>query len=90
MKQSIVIFLIFNGNLLALKHSLIFSNSIFTLEKRVPMSLWKQNKFASSANIVEPRTKEVFGRSFTERLKNKGPSIDYSVSIFDFEQVNIC
>ena len=56
----------FIDNLLALNHSLIFSlNSVFTVEKRVSMSLLEDNKFVLSTYILGSRTEEAFGRSFT-------------------------
>ena len=63
-------FLMFKKNLFEINHSLIFYNSLFTVEKRMLMSLCSKNCFVLFANIL------FTARSFTY-IKNKiGPRID--------------
>ena len=70
------VFLTFKESLFEINHSLIFCNSLLTVEKRKLMSLCSKNRFVSSANIIVFNKLEALGRSFTYIKSSSGPRID--------------
>ena len=68
-KTEIFIFLMFKESLFEINHSLIFYNSLFTVQKRTLTSLCSKNRFVSSANIIAFNKLETLGRSLTH-IKN--------------------
>ena len=76
MKNWKIRFLTFRESLFEINHSLIFCNSLFTVEKRKLKSLCSKNRFVSSANIIVFNKLEALGRSFAYIKNNSGPRID--------------
>ena len=65
----------FKESLFEINHLLIFCNSLFTVEKRTPMSLCSKDRFVSPSNIIVFNKLEALGRSFPYIKNDSGPRI---------------
>ena len=70
------VFLTFKESLFEISHSLIFCNSLFTVEKRTLMSLCSKNRFVSPANIIVFNKLEALAISFIYIRNTNGPRTD--------------
>ena len=75
-KNENFVFLTLKESLFELNHSLIFCNSLLTVEKATLMPLRSKTRFVSSANIIVFSKLEALGRSFTYIKDNSGPRIN--------------